>query len=443
MESNIDFLRAILDAKISLRHLVKVIDYIEANQDRILTRKEATRDLKIKPSVWSRAIMLLLQYRVIRVELAEDLKHRKFYLRGTERTENIIPEFQNKDSWVPKTDPLSTKNGTTGYQKEDSGVPKTGLLGSQIVTSKYQKRNSDLPEIPPEDTQVANTPEPEKGQINSGKEALQKQDLGVLEGELGEPKNGTQGCQIWDSRVPKMGLKGTENGTPETLNCNHTDPTKERKEKRTKKEKKENISFILEKEKEKEKENNTKEKEREKERPTLPTWIPIETWNAYVEMRKKIKHPLTDFAVRLYQRAFERLKQHGISEAEIIEAIETSIAKGWLGIFVRGTDVLKLKPERILPTQSSNETQNQAPVPSKQDKELGGVPVKEYYSKLKNTYELLRKEAEQREPEKNGDVKPVGTLIQNLIGQLGAKKPTRDERLKTGWGVKTYASGFV
>jgi hypothetical protein len=239
-----------------------------------------------------------------------------------------------------------------------------------------------------------------------------------------------------DNTIPKIVTSSIENSITEPQNQNNVDLDKERKEKRTKKEKKENINININSKskyiiKEKEKEIY---KEKEKESLTLPSWLPIEIWNAFVDMRKKIKHPLTDYAVRLYYKAFERARQGGISEAEIIEAIETSIAKGWQGIFVQGTDILKFKPEP-----------NLLPIQAKKVRKFDGMTDEEYYAMWKQVDEIKKKEVETTETEIKGNenIKPVGVLVQSFIDNLETKQPNRDERLKMGWGVKTFTSGFV
>jgi hypothetical protein len=387
MEINIDFFQAMAEARISSRHLAKVLNYIQKHQGEPVTYKEASRTLKIEAFEFGRVVRFLLNQGIVKIEIDGQPYRKKISFAEPEHSKNGVVVSEKQDSVMAESPYYYGKNAIEVWQKDDTTMAEKEQQYSKNTITLSGNHHTTMAKMP----------------YHYGENAI----------------------ELWQ-------------------NQDNTNPTKERKEKRTKKEKKENtststsniISQGLEyKEKEREKENLIKEKEKEKERPNLPSWLPIETWNAYVEMRKKIKHPLTDFAIRLYCRAFERLKQGGISEAEIIEAIETSIAKGWQGIFVQGTDILKLKPEpKSLRTQD------------KEEKRLGGMTAKEYYELWKQTEGIWLKEAKEREREfktkEQGNLKPAGTLVHSVISQLGDKRPPRDERLKMGWGVKTYASGL-
>ena len=62
----------------------------------------------------------------------------------------------------------------------------------------------------------------------------------------------------------------------------------------------------------------------------IPDWLDDETWEAYVEMRKKERHPLTDYAKNLIVRKLARFKMKGYNPQEILN---TSIENGWRGVF--------------------------------------------------------------------------------------------------------------
>jgi len=62
----------------------------------------------------------------------------------------------------------------------------------------------------------------------------------------------------------------------------------------------------------------------------LPTWINPETWNAFLEMRKKIKEPMTDFAISLVIKKLERLRLSGDDPNEVLNE---SIMNNWKGVF--------------------------------------------------------------------------------------------------------------
>jgi uncharacterized protein YdaU (DUF1376 family) len=62
----------------------------------------------------------------------------------------------------------------------------------------------------------------------------------------------------------------------------------------------------------------------------LPEWIPTESWDGYVEMRKKIRAPLTDRAARLALAELEKLKNQGYSPRGVLDQ---SVLNDWRGLF--------------------------------------------------------------------------------------------------------------
>ncbi len=62
----------------------------------------------------------------------------------------------------------------------------------------------------------------------------------------------------------------------------------------------------------------------------LPHWIPTDTWNDFVEMRKSIKKPMTDAAVRLMVKKLDELRVDG---HDVRAVLEQSIASCWQGLF--------------------------------------------------------------------------------------------------------------
>ena len=91
------------------------------------------------------------------------------------------------------------------------------------------------------------------------------------------------------------------------------------------------------KEKEKEKEKESKEKRQEIERTTppqaafiLPDWIPVDLWTGFVEMRVKIRKPLTDHAKELSVKSLTALKESG---EDVKAVIEQSIERSYAGFF--------------------------------------------------------------------------------------------------------------
>jgi hypothetical protein len=62
----------------------------------------------------------------------------------------------------------------------------------------------------------------------------------------------------------------------------------------------------------------------------LPDWMPKEAWEGYVEMRKKIKKPLTDRAIGLKITALEKFRASGFDVSEILDQ---STANDWTDIY--------------------------------------------------------------------------------------------------------------
>ncbi|MGC1107110.1 MAG: hypothetical protein WA876_11275 [Candidatus Acidiferrales bacterium] len=62
----------------------------------------------------------------------------------------------------------------------------------------------------------------------------------------------------------------------------------------------------------------------------LPHWIPLEPWRGYIEMRKKIRRPLTDHAVFLAIRELAKLRAEGHDPQAVLEH---SIFNSYQGLF--------------------------------------------------------------------------------------------------------------
>lgn len=63
----------------------------------------------------------------------------------------------------------------------------------------------------------------------------------------------------------------------------------------------------------------------------LPSWIPQETWDAFVEMRRKtLKKPPTDFALNLILRELFKLRDQG---HDPLACLESSIVNGYMDVY--------------------------------------------------------------------------------------------------------------
>lgn len=62
----------------------------------------------------------------------------------------------------------------------------------------------------------------------------------------------------------------------------------------------------------------------------LPNWIPAEAWNAYLEHRKKLKKPLTNYAMNLAVQKLQKIVADGHKPEDVINE---AILKGWLTFY--------------------------------------------------------------------------------------------------------------
>lgn len=74
----------------------------------------------------------------------------------------------------------------------------------------------------------------------------------------------------------------------------------------------------------------------------LPDWIPIEAWQGFVEMRKKIRAPMTNRAQDLLVKTLDKLRASGQQPADVLNQ---SVENSWRGVF-------PLKAENGKPAQA-------------------------------------------------------------------------------------------
>ena len=87
-----------------------------------------------------------------------------------------------------------------------------------------------------------------------------------------------------------------------------------------------------------------KEKEKNLKTVSLPAWIPKETWGDFVEMRKEIKSPLTDRAIKIAFMKLKTLEENGSSPKLVLEQ---SIMNGWKGLFEVKQIVTEYNPKML------------------------------------------------------------------------------------------------
>lgn len=62
----------------------------------------------------------------------------------------------------------------------------------------------------------------------------------------------------------------------------------------------------------------------------LPDWVPSESWAGYVEMRKKIRKPMTDRARKLVLASLERMHEKGIDVGLVLD---NSTKNSWIDVY--------------------------------------------------------------------------------------------------------------
>jgi hypothetical protein len=79
-----------------------------------------------------------------------------------------------------------------------------------------------------------------------------------------------------------------------------------------------------------ERETETKKETKSDTAIVLPDWMPLETWQAFLVMRKKIKRVPTDHAVHLLIKKLDRFRANG---QDIQAVLEKSITSNWQDVF--------------------------------------------------------------------------------------------------------------
>lgn len=67
-----------------------------------------------------------------------------------------------------------------------------------------------------------------------------------------------------------------------------------------------------------------------REKFVLPDWIPAEWWEAFEEMREKIKRPMTNRAREMIVEKLDAFRKKGYDP---IDALKHSVEMGWQGVF--------------------------------------------------------------------------------------------------------------
>lgn len=85
--------------------------------------------------------------------------------------------------------------------------------------------------------------------------------------------------------------------------------------------------------------------------PELPEWLPLDAWNAFLDMRKKIKKPATEYAQKLL---LKKLAAFYVNDCDPSVVLNQSIMNGWQDLYepkdqqgvARGIDSTNGRPVR-------------------------------------------------------------------------------------------------
>lgn len=79
----------------------------------------------------------------------------------------------------------------------------------------------------------------------------------------------------------------------------------------------------------------------------MPDWVPIEAWAGYLEMRKKIRKPMTPRAEQLAINTLDKLRQQG---QDVAAVLDQSTLNSWQGLFAvaeRRSEARQNQPSRL------------------------------------------------------------------------------------------------
>lgn len=79
----------------------------------------------------------------------------------------------------------------------------------------------------------------------------------------------------------------------------------------------------------------------------IPHWLPLEAWDGYMEMRRKIRKPMTDRAIKLAFITLDNLRLQG---QDVAAVLDQSTLNSWQGLFPvseRRSEVRPNQPSRF------------------------------------------------------------------------------------------------
>ena len=118
----------------------------------------------------------------------------------------------------------------------------------------------------------------------------------------------------------------------------------------------------------------------------FPDWLPMETWDAFIKMRKRIKKPPTDYAIKLLINKLDGFRQNG---QDVKAILERSITSSWQDLY----EIAEVKRpvnkyDEIMTTVPGSKEKDPALVKLDEDAKRAAAPSLETLARLA----ALRKE---------------------------------------------------
>jgi tyrosyl-tRNA synthetase len=80
----------------------------------------------------------------------------------------------------------------------------------------------------------------------------------------------------------------------------------------------------------------------------IPDWIPVDSWNDFVDSRKKLKKPLTQVAIKLAISSLSKLKSEGSDPKEVLEqSIPLKLSSSTVGVPIDLASIVDSFPKML------------------------------------------------------------------------------------------------
>lgn len=112
----------------------------------------------------------------------------------------------------------------------------------------------------------------------------------------------------------------------------------------------------------------------------FPDWLPLETWDAFIKMRKRIKKPPTDYAIKLLINKLAAYRERG---QDVQAVLERSITSGWQDLY----EIAEVKQpvnkyDAVMTTVPGSKEKDPALVKLEEDAKKAAAPSLETLAKL-------------------------------------------------------------